>query len=143
MLISTRGRYALRIMIDLAEHQSDGFVPLKETASRQEISKKYLESILKILVKHGFLVGLRGKGGGYRLAESPESFTVGSILRLTEDSLAPVTCLESEQNSCHRSSLCKTLPMWQGLNKLINDYLDHITLADLVGLEKPEETPNL
>ena len=132
MMVSTKGRYALRIMIDLDEHQGEGFIPLKETAARQDISEKYLESILKILVKHKFLEGLRGKGGGYRLTRSPEEYTVGSVLRLTEVSLAPVSCLEADAAACPRMSVCKTLPMWQGLNKLINEYLDKITLADLM-----------
>lgn len=132
MMVSTKGRYALRIMIDLAEHQGEGFIPLKETAARQDISEKYLESILKILVKHKFLEGLRGKGGGYRLTRSPEEYTVGSVLRLTEVSLAPVSCLEADAVACPRMSVCQTLPMWQGLNKLINEYLDKITLADLM-----------
>lgn len=132
MMISTKGRYALRIMIDLAEHQSEGYIPLKETAARQEISEKYLENILKILVKNKFLEGLRGKGGGYRLTKAPEEYTVGSILRLTEISLAPVSCLEPEAPACSRMATCRTLPMWQGLNNLINDYLDNITLAELM-----------
>ncbi|MCH5337869.1 MAG: RrF2 family transcriptional regulator [Acetatifactor sp.] len=132
MMISTKGRYALRIMVDLAEHQSEGYIPLKETADRQEISEKYLESILKSLVKNKFLEGLRGKGGGYRLTRAPEEYTIGSILRLTEDSLAPVSCLEPGEAACPRMANCRTLPMWQGLNKLINDYLDGITLAELM-----------
>ena len=132
MMISTKGRYALRIMVDLAEHQSEGYIPLKETADRQEISEKYLESILKSLVKNKFLEGLRGKGGGYRLTRAPEEYTVGSILRLTEDSLAPVSCLDPGETACPRMANCRTLPMWQGLNKLINDYLDGITLAELM-----------
>lgn len=137
MMVSTKGRYALRIMIDLAEHQSEGYVPLKETASRQEISEKYLEAILKILVKNKLLTGLRGKGGGYKLTKSPDQYTVGSILRLTENSLAPVSCLEPGQPACPRMASCRTLPMWQGLDKLINDYLDGITLADLMRREQP------
>lgn len=132
MMISTKGRYALRVMIDLAEHQGDGFIPLKETADRQEISEKYLEGILSVLVKNHFLTGLRGKGGGYRLTKPPEQYTLGSILRLTETSLAPVTCLEPGRGVCSKMSECRTLPVWQGLDKLINDYLDGITLADLV-----------
>ena len=132
MLISTKGRYALRVMIDLAEHQSEDFIPLKVIAERQEISEKYLESIIKLLVKAKLLNGLRGKGGGYQLTRAPEQYTVGSILRLTEESLAPVACLEDGVASCPRMASCRTLPLWQGLNKVINDYLDNVTLADLV-----------
>ena len=132
MLISTKGRYALRVMIDLAEHQSEDFIPLKVIAERQEISEKYLESIIKLLVKAKLLNGLRGKGGGYQLTRAPEQYTVGSILRLTEESLAPVACLEDGAASCPRMASCRTLPLWQGLNKVINYYLDNVTLADLV-----------
>ena len=121
MLISTKGRYALRVMIDLAEHQSEDFIPLKVIAERQEISEKYLESIIKLLVKAKLLNGLRGKGGGYQLTRAPEQYTVGSILRLTEESLAPVACLEDGAASCPRMASCRTLPLWQGLNKVIND----------------------
>ena len=132
MLISTKGRYALRVMIDLAEHQAEGFIPLKVIAERQEISEKYLESIIKLLVKARLLNGVRGKGGGYQLTKSPDQYTVGSILRLTEDSLAPVSCLEPGAASCPRMTACRTLPLWQGLDKVINDYLDNITLMDLI-----------
>ena len=132
MLISTKGRYALRVMIDLAEHQAEGFIPLKVIAERQEISEKYLESIIKLLVKAKLLNGVRGKGGGYKLTKSPEQYPIGSILRLTEDSLAPVSCLESGANACPRAAECRTLPLWQGLNKVISDYLDNITVADLM-----------
>ena len=132
MMISTRGRYALRVMIDLAEQQTGDFVPLKEIAQRQHLSEKYLESIVKALVKDGLLEGVRGKGGGYRMKKPPEECTVGSILRLTEDSLAPVSCLESGANACPRAAECRTLPLWQGLNKVISDYLDNITVADLM-----------
>ena len=132
MLISTKGRYALRVMIDLSEHQSDGFIPLKVIAERQGISEKYLESIIKLLVKAQLLNGLRGKGGGYKLTKAPEQYTVGSILRLTEESLAPVSCLEEGALPCTRAAECRTLPMWQGLDKVINDYLDGILLSDLV-----------
>lgn len=132
MLISTRGRYALRVLIDLAEHQADQYLPLKEVAQRQGISEKYLESILKILVKNGMLTGQRGKGGGYRLAKAPELYTVGAVLRLTEDSLAPVSCLESPQNLCPNFADCPTLRLWQGLDKQINEYLDSYTIADLM-----------
>ena len=132
MLISTKGRYSLRVMVDLAEHQSEDFIPLKVIANRQEISEKYLESIIKLLVKAKLLTGLRGKGGGYKLTKSPDQYTVGSILRLTEDSLAPVSCLEPDADTCPRMASCRTLPVWQGLNKIINDYLDKFTIADLM-----------
>ena len=136
MLISTKGRYALRVMIDLAEHQTDGFIPLKVIAQRQEISEKYLESIIKLLVKARFLNGLRGKGGGYQLTKAPEQYTAGSILRLTEDSLAPVACLEESAHACPRMQACRTLPLWKGLDKVISDYLDNVTLADLMREEE-------
>ena len=132
MLISTKGRYALRVMVDLAEHQTDGFIPLKVIAQRQEISEKYLESIIKLLVKARLLNGLRGKGGGYQLTKAPEQYTAGSILRMTEESMAPVSCLESDAEACPRAAECRTLPLWKGLDKVINDYLDNFTLADLM-----------
>ena len=137
MLISTKGRYALRIMIDLAENSGDGYVPLKEMAARQNISEKYLESILKVLVQNNLLAGLRGKGGGYRLTKAPQLYTVGSILRLTEGSLAPVACLEQNPVECRRMAECRTLPMWRKLNTMINDYFDSISLADLVNTAQP------
>ena len=115
MMISTRGRYALRVMIDLAERQTSDFTPRKEIAARQEISEKYLESIVKNLVQNGFLEGLRGKGGGYRLVRAPEEYTIGSILRLMEGSLAPVACLEQRAQPCNREDSCRTLPMWRKL----------------------------
>ena len=132
MLISTKGRYSLRVMIDLAEHRSEAFIPLKTIASRQEISEKYLESIIKLLVRANLLTGLRGKGGGYKLTKAPDLYTVGDILRLTEDSLAPVSCLEPGAAACPRMPVCRTLPLWQGLNAVINNYLDGITIADLM-----------
>lgn len=132
MLISTKGRYALRVMIDLAEHQADGFIPLKVIAQRQGISEKYLENIIKLLVKDKLLTGIRGKGGGYRLEKAPEEYTVGSILRITEDSMAPVACLEPGADVCIRAAECRTLPMWRGLDKLIREYFENITLADLM-----------
>ena len=132
MLISTKGRYALRILIDMAEHQSDSYIPLKDVAACQEISEKYLETIVKLLVKDGILVGLRGKGGGYRLKKAPGQITVGHILRLTEDSLAPVSCLQANAAACERAAACRTLPMWKGLYDLINEYLNKYTLEDLV-----------
>ena len=125
MLISTKGRYALRVMIDLAEHQADGFIPLKVIAQRQQISEKYLESIIKLLVKAKLLTGVRGKGGGYRLTKVPEQYTV-------ESSMAPVSCLEPGSDVCPRSAECRTLSMWRGLDQLITEYFENITLADLI-----------
>ena len=141
MMISTKGRYALRVMIDLAENQKDGYLPLKEIAERQEISEKYLENILKTLVRHKLLTGLRGKGGGYRLTRSPEEYTVGGILCLTEGTLAPVACLEEGAKECPRRANCRTVPMWEKLNFLINSYLDGITVADLMGDPALERLP--
>ena len=109
MMISTKGRYALRVLIDMAEHQTDGYIPLKEIAKRQDISEKYLESIVKSLVKGGVVEGMRGKGGGYRLCKSPDQFTAGQILRLMEGSLAPVACLEAGSSPCDRAGECRTL----------------------------------
>lgn len=132
MLISTKGRYSLRVMIDLAEHQADGYIPLKTIAERQGISEKYLESIIKLLVKAKILTGLRGKGGGYQLTRPPEQYTVGDILRLTEESLAPVLCLEENADVCPRMAACRTLSLWQGLDAVIRTYLDNITIAELM-----------
>ena len=132
MMISTRGRYALRVLVDMAEHQSSGYVPLKEIAERQEISEKYLESIVKALVKEGILIGLRGKGGGYRLSKSPDQFVVGDILRLMEGTLAPVACLDKDSPPCSRVVGCRTLPLWQGLDRVISEYLDRFTIEDLM-----------
>ena len=137
MMISTKGRYVLRVMIDMAEHQSEGYVPLKEIAARQEISEKYLESIVKVLVRNGILVGLRGKGGGYRLNVSPEQCTVGRVLRLTEGSLAPVACLEQGSPVCQRAAECRTIAMWKGLDEVIREYLDGYTIADLMQSAQP------
>ena len=126
-------------MIDLAEHQAERYVPLKEVAARQDISEKYLENILKVLVQNGFLEGLRGKGGGYRLTRSPDQYTVAEILLLTEGSLAPVSCLTPGAPACERMANCRTYTMWKGLNDLITDYFDKITLADLAA---PEQAGN-
>ena len=136
MMISTRGRYALRMMVDLAEHEGEGFVALKEIALRQNISKKYLEQIIPILNHAGLLQTVRGHQGGYRLAKAPEAYTVGEILRATEGSTAPVACLESDVNTCPRKGFCKTLPIWQGLQNVIDNYLDGITLAEFADAEK-------
>ncbi|MDE7219121.1 MAG: Rrf2 family transcriptional regulator [Oscillospiraceae bacterium] len=137
MMISTKGRYALRVLIDMAEHQSGGYVPLKEIAQRQEISEKYLEGIVKTLVKGGVLTGLRGKGGGYQLSKTPDQLTVGAILRLTEGTLAPVACLEQGAAPCSKVSRCRTYAMWQGLDQVISEYLDGFTIADLMEIEQP------
>ena len=139
MIVSTKGRYALRVMIDLAEHQDERYVPLKEVAARQDISEKYLENILKVLVQNGFLEGLRGKGGGYRLTRSPDQYTVAEILLLTEGSLAPVSCLTPGAPASERMANCRTYTMWKGLNDLIADYFGKITLADLAA---PEQAGN-
>ncbi len=138
-MISTKGRYALRVMADLARHQGDGFLPLNEIAQRQEISEKYLESIIKGLVRGGMLIGIRGKGGGYRLTRAPREYTVGDILRLTEGELAPVACLEKDCAPCPRRERCDTLPMWKRLNDMINTFFDGVTLADLIAPDA--ETP--
>lgn len=133
IMISTRGRYALRVMADLAQHgQAGGYVPLKAIAQRQEISEKYLENILKSLVQQGMLEGARGKGGGYRLTRKPEEYPVSGILRLTEGALAPVACLEEGAAPCPRRDRCTTLPMWEKLNGMIWQFFDGITLADLM-----------
>lgn len=139
MLVSTRGRYALRVMIDLAQHSPGDYIPLRDIAARQGISEKYLESIVKLLAQNGDLHGLRGKGGGYRLTRSPEEYTVGHILRLVEGSLAPVACLEEGSMPCPRSDHCPTLPVWQRLDRLVTEYLDGVTLADLLqGDQSPQ-----
>lgn len=132
MMISTRGRYALRMMLDLAEYQGNGYVPLKDVARRQEISKKYLEQIIPILNRAELLQTTRGYQGGYRLTRAPKDYTLGDILRTTEGTLAPVACLEGEQNLCARRADCATLPIWEGLDKVINDYLDSVTLQNVL-----------
>ncbi len=138
MRISTKGRYALRMLIDLAEHQGDGYVSLKEVAERQELSKKYLEQIIPVFHKTDFLLTNRGAQGGYRLARTPDRYTVGEILRLTEGSLSPVSCVDQDPILCSRSRGCPTLPIWRGLAKAINDYLDGITLQDILDREKED-----
>lgn len=132
MLISSKGRYALRVLLDLAENSDGRLIPLKDIAARQDISQKYLESIMTMLSKNGFVEAMHGKGGGYRLCKAPEEYIVGDILRLTEGTLAPVMCLEADAKSCERAESCKTLPLWTGLNKVISDYLDHISLTDIL-----------
>ena len=132
MMVSTRGRYALRVMIDLAEHSNGGYIPMKSVAERQEISLKYMEKILRLLVGANLVEGVHGKGGGYRLTRAPQEYPINEILQLTEDSLAPVACLECGAEACKRAPKCRTLPMWTELDRLINGYLEKITLADLM-----------
>lgn len=136
MMVSTRGRYALRVMIDLAEHADGDYIPMKQIAQRQSISLKYLEKILPSLAKNGLIEGVHGKGGGYRLKRDPKECRVGEILRLTEGELAPVACLSCQAEPCLRTADCRTRPMWDKLNSLINGYLDGVTVADLM---KPPE----
>lgn len=138
MLISTRGRYALRVMIDLADHGDGTFIPLKAIAARQDISEKYLESIAAALSKGGLIEGLRGKGGGYRLTCAPEACTVGAVLKLTDGALTPVACLEQPVNTCARAARCKTLPMWSALDTLLDQFFESITVADLAAGRIPE-----
>ncbi len=135
MMISTRGRYALRVLIDLAEHQEEGYIPMKEIAQRQELSLKYLERILPVLTRAGIIAGLQGKTGGYRLTVSPEDCRVGDLLRLTEGDLAPVACLECGAKPCPREKQCRTYPMWKEFQQVISDFFDGKTLADLVSEE--------
>ena len=132
MMISTRGRYALRVLLDLAENNNGGYIPMKDVANRQELSLKYIERIMPILSKNTLVEGVHGKGGGYRLTKQPEDYKVGEILRLTEGDLAPVACLGCEAKPCERAAECRTLPMWSDFYKLVNDYFDNITLADLL-----------
>ncbi|MDE6729783.1 MAG: Rrf2 family transcriptional regulator [Oscillospiraceae bacterium] len=132
MKISTKGRYALRMALDLAEHQNEGYISLKEIAGRQEISKKYLEQIVPLLSKSGLLRTNRGNRGGYMLAKSADVMTVGEILRATEGNLAPVSCLEYPENTCFRAEECAVLYIWEGLHKTVCEYLDHITLRDIL-----------
>ena len=132
MLISTKGRYALRILVDIAEHQSEGYITLKEVAARQDISEKYLEAIVKDLVHNKVLTGVRGKGGGYRLCRSPEQFNVADILYCMEGSLAPVACLEEDASPCERAAECRTLGFWRGLNEVIRRYAESYCIADLM-----------
>ena len=132
MKISTKGRYALRVLIDLAEHKDDGFVALRDIALRQDISKKYLEQIIPILNRSGILLTNRGHQGGYKLAKAPSEIIIGEVLRNTEGSLAPVSCLEQSPNQCKRCHECVTLPIWVGLERVVNQYLDGITLNDIL-----------
>ena len=132
MKISSRGRYALRMMVDVAEHGENERVPIKDISERQGISVKYLEQIVKNLTRDGLLRSGRGSGGGYSLVKAPDQYTVGVILRAIEGRLAPVACLEDEINQCERHKVCKTLGFWKGLYRVINGYVDSITLQDLL-----------
>ena len=139
MLVSTRGRYALQVMLDLAVNGNGEYTVLMDVAQRQKISEKYMESIVASLSRAGFLTGQRGRGGGYRLSRTPEEYTVGEILRATEGALAPVACLKTDENSCPKAPECMTLPLWQELDRRLEAYLDKVTLADLLrGDVKPE-----
>ncbi|MDD6800440.1 MAG: Rrf2 family transcriptional regulator [Firmicutes bacterium] len=131
-MISTRGRYALRVLVDLAEHRNGFYIPMKEVAERQNISLKYIEKITPLLTKEGFIEGAHGKGGGYRLSCDPRDCRVGDILRLTEGDLAPVACLSNGNEPCDRASECRTIDMWKRFYKLTNDFFDGITIADLM-----------
>ena len=132
MKISTRGRYALRVMIDIAEHQTGGYIPMKDVANRQDISLKYLEQILPVLTQSGLIEGVHGKGGGYRLTRDPSEYTAGEILRLTEGDLAPVACLECGAKPCAKAADCRTILMWKTFRDLIDEYFNSITIADLI-----------
>ena len=132
MIVSTKGRYALRVMVCFAQKDPNEFIPLKEIAEKEEISQKYLESIMTTLSKAGMVDAVHGKGGGYRLNRNPEEYTVGSILKLTEGSLAPVSCTVQGPSACSRASCCEALPMWEKLDKMIDEFFEGITIADLL-----------
>lgn len=132
MIVSTKGRYALRVMLCLAKRDGGEYIPLKEIAEAEGISQKYLESIMTALSKAGFVDAVHGKGGGYRLNRAPAAYTVGSILKLTEGNLAPVSCTAQGAAACSRSTCCQTLPMWERLDKMINGFFEGITIADLL-----------
>lgn len=131
MKVSTKGRYALRVMLDLAQHPADAYIPLKDIAQRQDVTVKYLEQIMGHLHKAGFVQSLRGNAGGYQLAKAPREYTAGDILRSVEGSLAPVTCLEASPNPCPRQGACPTLGFWKGLDAVIREYVDSVTLEEL------------
>ena len=139
MMISSKGRYALRVMVFLAEHNSDEYVPLKEISEKEQISQKYLESIARMLSKEHLIEGISGHGGGYRLARKPEDYRISEILRLTEGTLAPVSCLREDQEPCEKSDSCCTLPIWKGLADLIDKYFDEMTLADVLQSKQEAE----
>ena len=132
MIVSTKGRYALRVMVSFAQRGGEEYVPLKEIAEQEDISQKYLEAIMTTLSKAGFVDAVHGKGGGYRLNRKPEQYTIGSILKLTEGGLATVSCTTQGASACSRSSCCKALPMWERLDKMVDDFFESITLQDLL-----------
>ena len=132
MIVSTKGRYALRVMVCFAQRGGEEYIPLKEIAESEGISQKYLESIMAVLSKAGFLDAVHGKGGGYRLNRAPAEYTIGSILKLTEGSLAVASCTTQGAAACSRSECCQALPMWEKLDKMIDDFFEGITLADLL-----------
>ncbi len=132
MKISTKGRYSLRLMLDIAMHGNDKNVSIRDVAQRQNISVKYLEQIVSMLVRVGYLKSIRGAQGGYRLSKAPSEYTVGDILRITEGTLAPVACLEDEVNQCNRADVCLTIKLWKGLYDVVNNYVDSITLEDVM-----------
>ena len=136
MIISTRGRYALRVMLDLAENGNGAYIAMKKIAERQGISLKYLEQILPVLTQNNIIEGISGKGGGYRLTRKPEEYNVGEILRLTEGTLAPVACLQCNAEKCDRADTCPTLPMWTEFHHMVNEYFDSITLSSLIEQER-------
>ncbi|MCQ2219005.1 MAG: Rrf2 family transcriptional regulator [Paludibacteraceae bacterium] len=136
MMISTRGRYALRVIIDLAEQCSSGNIRLKDISERQNISLKYLENIMPLLVKNKIVEGVHGKGGGYKLGKDPQEITVGEILRLTEGSLAPVSCVECGGADCNKKLTCRTLPVWTHLDKIITEYLDSVSISNLMKVDE-------
>lgn len=140
MKISTKGRYAVRLMLDIAEHSNGENVSIKDVAKRQNISLKYLEQIVNMLCKKGYLKSQRGSLGGYKMTRPPEDYTVGDILRVTEGDMAPVACLEDEENTCPRAGVCPTLGFWQGLYKTVNEYMDSVTIADL--MKESEQNKN-
>ena len=142
MKISTKGRYALRTMVDLAVHEKGGLTPLREISTRQGITIKYLEQVMNLLNKAGFVRSVRGAGGGYRLAKEPSQYTIGDILRVAEGSLAPVSCLEDEVNLCPRNADCMTVDFWEGLADAINNYVDSFTLEDLLNYSKEDASVN-
>lgn len=132
MMISTRGRYALHVLIDLAEHTDEGYIPMKDVAERQGLSLKYIEQIVPVLTKNGLLKGIRGKGGGYSLSKSPSEYKIGEILRLTEGDLAPVKCVSKNAEPCKATASCRIYTMWNRFNEMTNEYFDSITLSELL-----------